>query len=160
MVQAGDDEQEQPDGDRDAGQDRSPGYRPEVRRGCAHGLAEGQVGAAVAHVLHGLDQRRLQEECRDDLHQGAEHGPDRGAAQCEERGDDRGGQVDDEGDGEQVPGVRLVHLPRFAENARQWVHGGDGTAKNPATGGSEGPNHRLVPGRSRDARATFTPPSE
>jgi predicted oxidoreductase len=115
--QAGHDEQEQPDGDRDAGQDRGADDRPEVRHGRPHGVADGHVGAAVAHVLHGLDQRRLQQVGRHDLHQGAEYGPDGGAAQAEERGDDRRGQVDDERDREEVAGKRLVHLPRFAENA-------------------------------------------
>jgi predicted oxidoreductase len=117
QVQAGHDEQDQPDGDRDGGQDRGAGHRSEVRHGRPHGVADGHVGAAVAHVLYGLDQRRLQQEGRHDLHQGAEYGPDGAAAQAEERGDDRRGQVDDERDREQVPGKRLVHLPRFAENA-------------------------------------------
>jgi uncharacterized protein len=116
QVQAGDDQQEQPDRDRNGGQDRGPRDRSEVRHGRPHGLAEGHVGAAIAHVLDGLDQRRLQQESRDDLHQCAEAHTDP-AGQREERGDDRRGQVDDERDEEEVPGKRLVHLPRFAENA-------------------------------------------
>jgi predicted oxidoreductase len=117
QVEAGHDDQEQSDGDRDAGQDRGEGDRSEERDGRPHGIADGHVGTAIAHVLHGLDQRRLQQEGGHDLHQGAEHGPDGTAGQAEERGDDRGGQVDDERDREEVPGKRLVHLPRFAENA-------------------------------------------
>jgi hypothetical protein len=68
QVQAGSDEQGQPDRDRNASQDRGPGDRSEVRDGRPHRVADGHVGTAVAHVLHGLDQRRLQQESRDDLH--------------------------------------------------------------------------------------------
>jgi uncharacterized protein len=116
QVQARDDEQEQPDPDGDTCQERGGQDGPDVRRGRGHGLAQGQVGAAVPHILHGLDQRGLQQEGRDDLHDEAEQGAG-GTGQGEERGDDRRGQVDDECDREEMLGVRFVHLPRFVQNA-------------------------------------------
>ena len=67
-----------------AGQDRGPGDGPMYGRAADHGLADGHVGATVSHVLHGLDQRRLQQEGRDHGHQETEQNPD-GAGQREER---------------------------------------------------------------------------
>ena len=148
QVQAGDDEQGQPDRDGDGGQERGREDGPEVGRGRGHGLAEGQVGAAVSHVLHRLDQRGLQQEGRDDLHDEGEQGAD-GAGQRQQRGDDRRTQVDDECDREEVLGVCLVHLPCFAENAGKWVHGRDVTAGNPAAGG---PNRPAGGARRRPVR--------
>jgi predicted oxidoreductase len=116
QVQARDDKQGQPDGDGDGGQERGREDGPDIRRGRGHGLADGQVDPAVPHVLYGLDQRGLQQEGRDDLHDEGEQGAD-GASQPEERRDNRCDQVDDECDREQVLGVCLVHLPRFVENA-------------------------------------------
>jgi hypothetical protein len=81
--QTGHDDQEQPDRDRQASQDRGPGDGPEVRQGLVHGLADGQVGAAVSYVLHRLDQRRLQDEGGDNGHEGTEQDTDGAAGQRE-----------------------------------------------------------------------------
>jgi hypothetical protein len=98
-----------------------------VRRGRGHGLADGQVGAAVPHVLDRLDQRRLQQEGREELDDGAEQRPEDPGQREQARHDGRG-HVDHKGDREQVPGVRPVHAPRFAQYARQRVHGQDRTS--------------------------------
>jgi len=70
----------------------------------------------------------LQDKARDDEHQEAEQEA-YATGQREQRRDDRGDQVDDKGDREEVLGERLVHPPCFVKNARQWVHGRDGTAR-------------------------------
>jgi hypothetical protein len=106
-----------------------------VRRGRGHGLADGHVGAAVPDVLHRLDQGGLEQEGRDHAHHGAEQLA-HVSGQPEEPGDHRGHEVYDKRDGEQVPSEPLVHLPRLAQNARQWIHARIVTPKAQLPGGA------------------------
>jgi probable F420-dependent oxidoreductase len=115
--QARHDEQHEPDRDRDAGQNRGNGDRPQVRHGCGHRLAHGQVSAAIPDVLHRLDQRGLQQERGDQLDDLAEQRSER-ADEREHGDEDRGDEVDDEGDRQQMPRVRAVHAPGLVEHTR------------------------------------------
>ena len=80
------------------------------------GFVLGAIFSALPHVLHRLDQCRLQQVGREDAHQGPEQGAE-SAGQRQDRGDNGGDHIDDKGDREKVLGVGLVHPPRFAKNA-------------------------------------------
>ena len=118
-------EQDEPDGDRDAGQDRRPGDSPNIGSGRGDGLTERQVSAAVSHVLHRLDQCRLQQERLEELDDGAKQRYEDPPGQREKPGHDSGDQVDDKGDDQKMRGMCLVQLPRLAEHTGKRVHGGD-----------------------------------
>ena len=120
--QPGHDDQREPDRDGDGGEDRGDRDAPDERQRRVHARPQVEVAAPVARVLHGLDQRRLQQEGADQAEQAAEDGAERTQRQAQQRGDDRDHQVDRERDEQEVGGVALVQRPRLAQHAGERVH--------------------------------------
>ena len=73
--------------------------------------ANGQVSPAVAHVLHGLHQRGLQQEEGNEGDQGGEKETEKAADLLQQSGDDPRDEIYDKCNREQMPGMRFVELP-------------------------------------------------
>ena len=95
---------------------------PQERQRRLDGRAQVEVDPPVAGVLHGLDQRRLQQEDAEQAEQAAEDGAEGTERQAQQRGDDGDHQVDRERDEKEVRGVALVQRPRLAQDTGERVH--------------------------------------
>ena len=81
-----------------------------------------EVAAPVSRILHGLDQRRLQQEGAEQAEQAAEDGAEGAQRQAQQRGDDGDHQIDRKRDEQEVGGVALVQRPRLAQHTGERVH--------------------------------------
>jgi alkanesulfonate monooxygenase SsuD/methylene tetrahydromethanopterin reductase-like flavin-dependent oxidoreductase (luciferase family) len=94
--QAGHDDQGDPDRDADAGEDRGHRDRADERRRRRQGGAQVKVDPPVAHVLHGLHQRRLEQVHARQAEDQPEKGAEATERPAEQRVDDRDDEVDRE----------------------------------------------------------------
>ena len=121
-IETRDDEEDEAEGDRDSCEEAGQRERREVRRHPVERLADREVGAAVTDVVHGEDECALQPEDSGDADEEADHGAEP-AERAEQEDEQRDEDVDDEGDGEEMAPVRLVHVPRLADD-RARLHRG------------------------------------
>ena len=110
-----DDEEDEAEGDRDSCEEAGQRERREVRRHPVERLADREVGAAVTHVVHGEDECALQPEDSGDADEEPDHGA-QPSERAEQEDQQRDEDVDDEGDGDEMAPVRLVHVPRLADD--------------------------------------------
>jgi len=86
-------------------------------------LADGEVGPAVAHVLHRLHDRSLEPECARQVDEGRNERPEPAERQDEEDVQRQEGGVDDDREHEEMAPVRLVEPPGLVEHALERSHG-------------------------------------